>query len=434
MSPKKSAVLIYLMSVVLLRETQINLSCQTAVGLLPKSSSNNKSFRCRGSENREQFYYEAYYSLYDPNDKEVYAKVSILENNEKENAQNSAYVAIMNAMTMNQNKYKSYGSVQFKRGSSNYLFCLQGEPFYSNLASLFYKNADQKANTPRAAMMVGISVAQWMKAAKVSNMVYKNLKFESIEVMGGDVAKPKTLDMLVAPGSVQTYREVDSFTDPRIEENKSFQIDYATSVWEFGIILYKLYTGTFPFKLASGSTLSDIKKAGVVKFSFKPERSVAALILKCLKADPDQRINIDDLVTEIKTYLNSDNDVIVKNTEFKANENFNPTTWEVESTTANPTEKQQYQTKFGRIRRVLTDSPAESQQVSSESSEGNEQLVVLVCVGSALLMFLVFWSIASWVDRFRHSDILAKSSDLNGSNTIGQCLDSGLGIAREAMA
>jgi hypothetical protein len=153
---------------------------------------------------------------------------------------------------------------------------------------------------PRAAATLVEKVARAVEAAHQAGIVHRDLKPANIlldeegEPLVSDFGLAKFLDP--EPGEEPTYTGqlvgTPAYMAPEQAAGLGHRATPATDVWALGVILYELLTGRKPFRGQGPEVTPRIQnEAPAGPRSLRPalDRSLEAIVLKCLEKEPGRR-------------------------------------------------------------------------------------------------------------------------------------------------
>jgi len=165
---------------------------------------------------------------------------------------------------------------------------------------------DKPVPSPDAAMLM-LNICEGLKYAHARSIVHRDLKPQNILLSEG---VPKITDWglskVVSNASLSASPSFTAhFAAP--EQIHGDRKDERTDIWQLGVILYELVTGTLPF---TGESMVEIGMAIVTKVPERPgavhpsAQPLDAIILKCLEKDPEQRYqSVAELQKDLAAYL-----------------------------------------------------------------------------------------------------------------------------------
>jgi serine/threonine protein kinase len=127
---------------------------------------------------------------------------------------------------------------------------------------------------------------------KLTNILIEKSTSKCIDDMSL-VYKVKLIDFgfaIVSTRKYRTYCGTPSYMAPELVNRVSYD-GIKVDIWAVGVILYKLVTGEYPFGSEKDKNLDAKIKAVTIEFPEYVSAECRDLILKCLKADPNERIS-----------------------------------------------------------------------------------------------------------------------------------------------
>ena len=97
------------------------------------------------------------------------------------------------------------------------------------------------------------------------------------------------------------------FLAPELARKQPYN-PFKTDIWAFGVTIYYLATGSFPFNSNSLSSLKQSIQYGTYSLNLKMGQTVKDIIMQCLQIDPYKRPSISELSKMVN--LNTPNDFI----------------------------------------------------------------------------------------------------------------------------
>ena len=205
-----------------------------------------------------------------------------------------------------------------------FLEYIEGETLYSKI-----KNNPSGLNE-REAFKIFSQIIKAIKFLHNNKIIHRDIKLENFLIKK---EKNKEIIKLCDFGwSVQLTDELPKrvttcgtfeYMSPELINEEPY--DYCIDVWALGVLLYELLHGKTPFSSSDNNDFEEIFK-NVMKNNFKIKESVSnnckKLIMKFLKKNPEERININDVENEswFKEYCEDENE---NNNNENVNENNN---------------------------------------------------------------------------------------------------------------
>ncbi|EGR33931.1 protein kinase domain protein [Ichthyophthirius multifiliis] len=151
-------------------------------------------------------------------------------------------------------------------------------------------------------------ILKGLKILHSSKILHRDLKCANIFISNSDSLKLGDLNVSKVQKRDFAYTQTGTpyYTAPEVWKNKPY--DSKCDIWSFGCVLYEISTFEPPFK---GISIEDLYKK-IVKGAFIPINSqkysseLQNFISVCLKVDPKQRENVDNLLKNknIAKYMN----------------------------------------------------------------------------------------------------------------------------------
>ena len=208
-----------------------------------------------------------------------------------------------------------------------FLEYIEGETLYSKI-----KNNPSGLNE-REAFKIFSQIIKAIKFLHNNKIIHRDIKLENFLIKK---EKNKEIIKLCDFGwSVQLTDEMPKrvttcgtfeYMSPELINEEPY--DYCIDVWALGVLLYELLHGKTPFSSSDNNDFEEIFK-NVMKNNFKIKESVSnnckKLIMKFLKKNPEERININDVENEswFKEYCEDENNNENENVNENVNENNN---------------------------------------------------------------------------------------------------------------
>ncbi|PKL62233.1 MAG: hypothetical protein CVV31_07170 [Methanomicrobiales archaeon HGW-Methanomicrobiales-2] len=161
---------------------------------------------------------------------------------------------------------------------------------------------------PDHAAWLLFNVCEGLKYAHARGILHRDLKPQNIMLRDG---VPKISDWGLSKVMTQSRTTTTSggftayYAAPEQIANRAK--DPRTDIWQLGVILYELVTGTLPF---TGESMVEIGMAIATKTPERPgvvhpdAQPLDAIILKCLEKDPEQRYqSVAELQKDLAAYL-----------------------------------------------------------------------------------------------------------------------------------
>jgi len=152
-----------------------------------------------------------------------------------------------------------------------------------------------------------LQIAAGLQKAHDKGIVHRDLKPANIFITTDDqvkiidfgLAKAARHTMLTKPG---TTLGTVPYMSP--EQEQGSNVDHRTDIWSFGVLMYEMLTGQFPFRSEYETALvySIINEDPVPVTDISPDVPgvIDTIVMKCLEKDPEHRYQqINDLVQEL---------------------------------------------------------------------------------------------------------------------------------------
>ena len=191
-----------------------------------------------------------------------------------------------------------------------FLEYIEGETLYSKIKS------NSAGLNEREAFKIFSQIIKAIKFLHNNKIIHRDIKLENFLIKK---EKNKEIIKLCDFGwSVQLTDEMPKrvttcgtfeYMSPELINEEPY--DYCIDVWALGVLLYELLHGKTPFSSSDSNDFEEIFK-NVMKNNFKIKESVSnnckKLIMKFLKKNPEERININDVENEswFKEYCEDD--------------------------------------------------------------------------------------------------------------------------------
>ena len=191
-----------------------------------------------------------------------------------------------------------------------FLEYIEGETLYSKIKS------NSAGLNEREAFKIFSQIIKAIKFLHNNKIIHRDIKLENFLIKK---EKNKEIIKLCDFGwSVQLTDEMPKrvttcgtfeYMSPELINEEPY--DYCIDVWALGVLLYELLHGKTPFSSSDNNDFEEIFK-NVMKNNFKIKESVSnnckKLIMKFLKKNPEERININDVENEswFKEYCEDD--------------------------------------------------------------------------------------------------------------------------------
>ncbi len=191
-----------------------------------------------------------------------------------------------------------------------FLEYIEGETLYSKIKS------NSAGLNEREAFKIFSQIIKAIKFLHNNKIIHRDIKLENFLIKK---EKNKEIIKLCDFGwSVQLTDELPKrvttcgtfeYMSPELINEEPY--DYCIDVWALGVLLYELLHGKTPFSSSDNNDFEEIFK-NVMKNNFKIKESVSnnckKLIMKFLKKNPEERININDVENEswFKEYCEDD--------------------------------------------------------------------------------------------------------------------------------
>ena len=208
-----------------------------------------------------------------------------------------------------------------------FLEYIEGETLYSKIKS------NSAGLNEREAFKIFSQIIKAIKFLHNNKIIHRDIKLENFLIKK---EKNKEIIKLCDFGwSVQLTDEMPKrvttcgtfeYMSPELINEEPY--DYCIDVWALGVLLYELLHGKTPFSSSDNNDFEEIFK-NVMKNNFKIKESVSnnckKLIMKFLKKNPEERININDVENEswFKEYCEDENNNENENVNENVNENNN---------------------------------------------------------------------------------------------------------------
>ena len=203
----------------------------------------------------------------------------------------------------------------FEQDQNIYCFLeyIEGETLYSKIKS----NPD--GLNEREAFKIFSQIIKAIKFLHNNKIIHRDIKLENF-LIKKDINNKEIIKLCDFGWSVQLTDEMPKrvttcgtyeYMSPELINEEPY--DYCIDIWALGVLLYELLHGRTPFSSSSDNNDFEEIFKNVMKNNFKIKESVSnnckKLIMKFLKKNPEERININDVENEswFKEYSEDDN-------------------------------------------------------------------------------------------------------------------------------
>jgi serine/threonine protein kinase len=231
------------------------------------------------------------------------------------------------------NIVRMYNHYEDKENIYCFLEYVEGQTLYSKI-----KN-NPNGLTERETYKIFSQIINAIKFLHKNNIIHRDIKLENFLIKKDEKSNKEIIKLCDFGWSVQLTEEMPKrlttcgtfeYMSPELINEEAY--DYSIDIWALGVLLYELLHGKTPFSSANHSNENDFEEIfkNVMKNNIKIKDSVSnnckKLILKFLKKNPEERININDVENDnwFKEYNEDDNENLENNNNnFNSNGNLN---------------------------------------------------------------------------------------------------------------
>ena len=184
----------------------------------------------------------------------------------------------------------------------NYIILEFGEN--GDLDKFMRKN---KFKTKKDLLQMFKGIVKGVQHIHAKGYVHRDLKTENIVVTKKFI--PKIIDFGVV-GKIDHFEYIAgtlNYVAPEINFSVNRQVTKAEfDLYSLGVILYELETGKLPFKDTNMAKFNYFKSRGIYPLKAGMNKQVVSIIQKLLRVNPQERINLADLLEMIDGYIKAD--------------------------------------------------------------------------------------------------------------------------------
>lgn len=165
---------------------------------------------------------------------------------------------------------------------------------------------------------ISLQIAEGLKIAHSKGIIHRDIKSSNIMLTKDDVIKIMDFGLAKIKGDTEitklgTTVGTTYYMSP--EQTKGESIDSRTDIWSFGVLLYQMFTGEFPFKgdYDQAVVYSILNEDFPSMKNYNPSIPIKLefIIQKMLKKNPGERYqNLSEFIKDLKTF--GGEDVIVE--------------------------------------------------------------------------------------------------------------------------
>ena len=148
----------------------------------------------------------------------------------------------------------------------------------------------------KEAVRIAIQIAEGLNAAHKKKIIHRDIKSQNIMLAADGIVKIMDFGLAKLPGNIQITKTgsmmgTAAYMSP--EQAQGEATDERSDVFSFGIVLYELFTGSFPFKgeyeyALVYSIINEEADTQALETNAVPEK-LRNVVLKCLKKDKELR-------------------------------------------------------------------------------------------------------------------------------------------------
>ena len=168
----------------------------------------------------------------------------------------------------------------------------------NSLEKLLNESSENKL-TPKDAGIYLSQLADAIQAVHSNGFAHRDLKHQNI-LVDLETQRIKLIDFGYAvrfngETTVSDFCGTPSYMAPEIVARAPYNA-WATDIWSFGVLAYRILTGRFPFQVKSEELLFESIKNDVVRISDRIPREAIQMIQSCLQKNPRDRPSIAALM------------------------------------------------------------------------------------------------------------------------------------------